>query len=339
MAEFDRIAILGGGAWGTTLAALLSARAARVGLWCFEAECAATIERSRENRKYLPGIVIPANVRATPDMAEALAGARLLVFATPSAAARATLAAARPHLPPGIPVLNVTKGLTPEGGVLTDLIAAELPGAGSLAALSGPNLAREVAQGLPGSSVVASADPALARALVALLMGPAFRVYLSDDLAGVELGGALKNIFALGAGICDGLGFGDNTKAAYLTRALVEMTRAGCALGARRETFQGLSGMGDLIATSASRHSRNRSLGERIGRGMTPAEAEAATVGVAEGVGATRVLYALGRARGLDLPITHELHRILFEGTPAREAVGALMGRSPKGEFEEGGAA
>lgn len=335
--RFDRIAILGGGAWGTTLSLLFAGSGARVALWCFEPEVAAGIELTRENRKYLPGIPLPGTVRSTADLAGALSGAQLVVFATPSAVARPVLSAAHPVYPAGAPVLNVTKGLEEKTRrPVSELVRAMLPGAGPLAVLSGPNLAREVAQGLPGATIVASADPDLRRALLAQLMNPAFRVYASDDVTGVELGGALKNIFALGAGVCDGLGYGDNTKAAYLTRALVEMIRAGCELGAKRETFFGLSGVGDLMATAVSRHSRNRGLGERIGRGMTLAEAEAATTGIAEGVGTTRILHEFGVARGIDLPITAQLHGILFEGRDPRASVGALMTRAAKDEFAEG---
>lgn len=333
--RFEQVAILGGGAWGTTLSLLLSGAGARVALWCFEPEVAEGIERSRENRKYLPGIPLPGAVRATAVVAEALPGADLVVFATPSGVARPVLERASPHVAAGTPVLNVTKGLVAGSGrPVSELVRALLPSAGPLAVLSGPNLAREVAQGLPGSTVVASADADLRGRLLAVLMSPSFRVYASDDAAGVELGGALKNIFALGAGVSDGLGYGDNTKAAYLTRALVEMIRAGVALGARRETFFGLSGTGDLMATAMSRHSRNRALGERLGRGEPLDRAVAALPGIAEGVETTRILHAFARAHGLDLPITAELHAILFEGRDPRAAVHSLMTRAPRDEMD-----
>lgn len=333
--EISKVTVLGGGTWGTTAGFLLAGRAGAVSIWCYEPEVAESLNLARENRKYLPGIVAPNNVRAETGMAAALAGAGLVVFATPSGAAGPVLEAARPHVPAGIPVLNLSKGFDEAAGrPVSRLVAERLDAVDRIAVLSGPNLAREIALGLPTSTVLATADKGLGRRLLGLLMTPTFRVYLSDDPAGVELGGALKNIFALGAGICDGLGYGDNTKAAYLTRALVEMIRAGEALGARRDTFYGLSGFGDLVATAISRHSRNRSLGERIGRGMGLAEAEAATTGIAEGVGTTRILHRIGTERGLDLPITTEIHRILFEHGDPRAAVGALMGRSPKDEGE-----
>jgi glycerol-3-phosphate dehydrogenase (NAD(P)+) len=326
------IAILGAGGMGTALALLLRKSAGDVRLWSRAAAHAEEFARTRVNERHLPGVRVPDSVRITAEAADAAALAELVVAAIPTAHLRATLNSLAPALPPAAPVLSVVKGI--ECGTFarpSQIIGATL-GPRAIAILSGPSHAEELARGLPASVVVSGSTPALNEQIRDLLSHESFRVYTSADPLGVELAGALKNILGIAAGICDGLEVGDNAKAALLTRGLAEIARLGIELGAKPETFYGLAGVGDLVTTCYSPFGRNRSFGERIGRGENIEAILAATVNVIEGVTTTRSTLPLARSRGVDMPITAELHQILFEGKSPRAAMIDLMIRDPKAE-------
>ncbi len=319
-----KVAIFGAGAWGTALAVVLGAKGVPVGLWARRESQAQALRRLRENRDRLPGVVLPPYVQPTADPEEALKGAAFAVVALPSRALPEVLA----QLPKAPAYVSTTKGLWFEGAHLArpSEVITKITGVARVAALSGPNHAEEVGRLLPAAAVVASEDPALARAVQEVFSGPIFRVYTSRDLVGVELGGALKNVIALAAGMVDGLALGDNAKAALLTRGLAEIIRFGAAFGARSETFYGLSGLGDLVATATSRHSRNRWAGERIvlGQGI-----EGKTV---EGLGTVRAVFAWAEATGTDLPIVRAVYRVAVEGADPASILMELMQREPKPE-------
>ncbi len=332
-----KIAVIGAGGWGTALAAVLGENDHQVALWARSAAFAAELAATRRNRRYLPDAVLPAGALCTADLAAAAEGAAIVIIATPSHAVRATAAALAPQLADGAVVVSAAKGL--EVGTLkrmTEVIAEEIPAAAArLVALSGPNHAEEVALRHPTATVAASFSRPAAETVQEALMAPYFRVYTNPDNIGVELGGALKNIIALGAGIGDGLGFGDNAKAALMTRGLAEITRLGVAMGARPLTFAGLSGIGDLIVTCTSRHSRNRRAGLALAAGKTVGEIEGETGMVVEGIRSTLAAYELATRLGVEMPITAEIHRVLYQGADPREAVGRLMGRGRTHEVEE----
>lgn len=332
------IAVLGAGSWGTTLAAHLAAAGHEARLWGNDRDDLARIEAERENRKFLPGIALPPGVKVCAELEAALAGAGFLFYVVPTQALREVGARVRNAGAKGLPVI-ASKGL--ELGTLrrpTEVLA-EAHGDEAAVALLGPSHAEEVSRGIPTSIVAASRDESRAEAVQRLCSTPRFRVYTNDDVAGAELGAALKNVIAIAAGVCDGLGYGDNTKGALLTRGLAEMSRLGVALGGRRETFFGLTGMGDLIATAMSRHSRNRHVGERIGRGETLEQVRGAMVMVAEGVDTARAARDLGSRTGIELPITGEVAAMLFEGRAPLAAMQALMRRDLKREAEPAGRA
>ncbi|HVF10462.1 MAG TPA: NAD(P)H-dependent glycerol-3-phosphate dehydrogenase [Abditibacteriaceae bacterium] len=324
----ETVVVLGAGSWGTALAHLISAKGAPTRLWARSREAAGLLTQAEENVKYLPGVSL-ANVAVSADLADVLMGAQWVVAALPCAVVSELASTLRDALPPQAVVISGTKGLDPESGLRPSQIwerHSQLP-AMRYVALSGPNLAKEIAAGVPTSTVVASENPAVAGAAQQLLSTPAFRVYTNADLIGVELGGALKNVVAIAAGISDGLGFGDNSKAAIITRAWREMTRLAVTLGARETTLFGLSGIGDLFATCASPHSRNHSLGYLLARGETLSEAQHEVAQVAEGVHTTRAALHLARAVGVELPITEQVAAILFAGRDPRQAVTELMSR------------
>jgi glycerol-3-phosphate dehydrogenase (NAD(P)+) len=329
----SRIAILGDGAWGTALALLLSRAGHDVALWSAREANGRLLQQRRENVHLLPGVPIPAAIRLTLDVTAAVAGADLWVSAIPTPYLRQTLRRVRAAEAPGPPVLSLAKGVEMGTFRRPSEIIAEVLGTEAIAVLSGPSHAEEVARGQPTSVVVASADLELARSVQVLFSTERFRVYTNLDLVGVELAGALKNVIGLAAGISDGLGFGDNTRAALMTRGLVEMRRFGVALGADPATFTGLAGLGDLITTCVSRHGRNRAVGERLGRGEKLADVVAGMRMVAEGVYTTHSVHERARQMGLDLPITTEVYRVLYEDKEPRAAVADLMLRSPKGEW------
>jgi glycerol-3-phosphate dehydrogenase (NAD(P)+) len=326
------LAIAGGGSWGTALAIALAPSFEAVRLWVHEPDLAERMQQSRENDLYLPGFSLPPNIRVTSEMADALRDAPLILGVMPSHHARAVYATMTPHLAPGAMVVSATKGL--ENGTLlrmSQVIAAELPEA-RIAVLSGPTFAREIAQGQPAAAIIASADEATAAYVQQAFSGPALRFYTNPDLTGVELGGALKNVIALGAGICQGLGLGSNPLAALVTRGLAEMTRLAVAEGASPLTLAGLSGLGDLVLTCYGELSRNRKVGLELGRGKPIGEIVTSMQMVAEGVKTTRAAVELAARHGLDMPITQQMDAILHHGKSPRLAVRELMERGLKTE-------
>lgn len=333
-----QIAIIGAGGWGTALAAKLAGQGRPVILWVRSTETYKTIILKRINETYLPGVKLPPEVRPTLNVSEALQGKKLLLLTVPSHGVRSMAVALRGLLHPGSTVVCAAKGLE-ENTLLrmSQVLQQELPQPfhKSIAVISGPNHAEEVSRGTPTATVVASLNRETALQVQEALTLPSFRVYTNSDLAGVELGGALKNIIALGAGIVDGLGLGDNTKAALVTRGLVEMARLGTALGARARTFTGLSGLGDLYVTCSSEHSRNRSVGMQLGKGKTLGEILSGMKMVAEGVATTRAARTLARNLGVEMPIAGEIYQVLFEGKTPRAAVDTLMQRESKAEIED----
>lgn len=329
----DQVGVIGAGAWGTTLAIRLAEGQRPVTIRAHSAEANRALELDRENRRYLPGVPLPPNVRVAVDDAFLREPHRLYVLAVPSAHLRETLRTLAATLDPNAALLSVVKGIE-EGTHLrmSQLVAGELPGR-RLAVLSGPNLAREIAVGKPAGSVVASDDGDLADELAAILASDRFRIYTNPDVVGVELCGALKNVVALAAGMADGLALGDSAKAGIITRGLAEMTRLGIAAGANPMTFAGLAGVGDLIATCMSPLSRNRRAGELLASGMPWADAAERLSGVAEGVSTVRGALALAADHHVELPIAAEVDAVVHDGRPPTEAVARLMGREPKDEL------
>ena len=327
-----RIAVIGGGAWGTTLADLLARKGDDVTLWVREPAVAAQITREHVNGPFLPGASLAPTLRATADLPDAVRDAEVLVSAAPSHAVRAVMTDALAAVTAPPVIVSVSKGLEPERLVTLSCLLGELSHGAPVAVLSGPTFAVEVFHRQPTAAVAASRDPALARRVQGLFATPAFRVYTHGDVTGVELGGALKNVIAVAAGMVDGLGFGFNTRAALITRGLAEITRLGLALGAEPLTFAGLAGLGDLILTATGTLSRNHALGVELGKGKTLAEALAGKQSVAEGVGTARAAVALGERHHVDLPIARQVAAILFEGKTARQAIADLMDREPKPE-------
>ena len=330
------IAVVGAGGWGTALASILAEKHA-VALYVRNPELAADLRRERQNVRYLPGVSLPDNLRVVDRLEPALEQAKIVVVATPSHGVRAAARALAGLLPPDCVVVSAAKGLEVGSCLrMTEVLAQEIPAlAGRIAALSGPNHAEEVGRKIPSATVAGCADRGLVEFIQDAFMTPYFRVYANHDVAGVELGGALKNVIALAAGIGEGLGFGDNSKAALMTRGLAEIARLGVACGADVATFSGLSGVGDLIATCTSRHSRNRRAGLEIAKGRSIAEIQTESGMVIEGVRATAAARQLARAAGVEMPITEALHRVLYEGASPRLAVTELMTRSQKHETEE----
>ncbi len=332
-----RIGVIGTGAWGTTLAILLAQKGFETTLWEHQTERAAAMERDRENRAFLPDIPFPFSLRVTSKIAEAVVDRELILLVTPSQRLRENVRAIAAHLAPNVIILCGSKGL--EIGSLkrmSEVIAEELPEGlrERIAMLSGPNIASEVARGLPSAAVIAANDRSVAEAAREALNAATFRVYTSSDVIGVELGGALKNIIALGAGANDGWGYGENAKAAFMTRGLAEIARLGIACGANPLTFVGLAGMGDLIATCASPLSRNRYVGLELAKGRALDDVLAGMKSVAEGVSTTRAAHELAERYGIEMPITSTIYAILFEGKNARQGVIELMMRDPKEELE-----
>jgi glycerol-3-phosphate dehydrogenase (NAD(P)+) len=327
------IAVLGAGSWGTALAMLLARNGVRVHLWGQAAEAEA-LARDGENRRYLPGIPLPPGIQPLADLGQALAGADEVLMVLPSHAFRPVLRRLRDHGMAGRPLAWATKGLEPGSDKLLSEVAAEELGAGPFAVLSGPSFAREVAQGLPTAITVAATDRDYADRWAGLLHSDRFRAYTSDDILGVQVGGAAKNVMAIGAGVADGLGFGANTRAALITRGLAEILRLGLALGGRMETFMGLAGLGDLVLTCTDDQSRNRRMGLALARGLS-VEAAREQIGQAvEGVDTVRGLRQKARGLGIEMPITEQIHRVLFEGLSPRVAVQALLEREPKAEHD-----
>lgn len=323
-----KVAVLGAGAWGTALAHIV-AQAQPVTLWGQDGALLEAMASQRRNEKYLPGVELSERITLEADFGRALAGRDCLLLAVPSKALREV--AGRLNGFNGV-LITVTKGIEFGTGLTMSAVLEELCPQASVAALSGPSLALEVARGIPTAVVVASRHSETCTTVQNLVHRPAFRTYTSNDILGVEMGGALKNVIAIGAGVCDGLGFGDNSKAALITRGLAEMRRLGVACGARGETFSGLSGLGDLTVTCFSRLSRNRGFGERIGRGESVGSILTSTSSVAEGYPTARSALNLAQAKGVAAPIVAEVHAMLYEGKNPRKAVLDLMTRDQKAE-------
>ena len=344
-----RIGIIGDGSMATVCALIVAAKSSgadpvEVRVWGRDPARLAAMNAARENTRYLPGFKLPENLQFAADGAAAFGAADLIVCAMPTQYIRPALEKLAPHIPPRVPVVSVSKGIEIATLKRPSEIIAELPGPRHVAALSGPSIAGELARRLPATMVVAAGGPAdagtarcrtpdeFARWIQELFTTPYLRVYRNDDLLGVELAGALKNVIAVAAGILDGMRAGNNAKAALLTRGLVEITRLGLALGAQAETFAGLAGLGDLVTTCVSPEGRNRTFGERIGRGETVAEALAHMPGVVEGMPTCEAVVRLAKAKGIEMPIAEALHAVLYEGRGLREKLAELMGRAPKHE-------
>lgn len=324
-----RIGIIGAGAWGTALACVAADAGHDVCIWAREQRVVDAISRTHANPEFLPGSAIPEVIRATADM-EQLVGSELIINATPTQYVRATI---RDNVVAGSILVNVAKGI--EVGTtrrVSEIMQDVAPSMAAYVVLSGPSHAEEVVRRMPTTVVAASADVAVAQQVQAMLTTPDFRVYASDDVVGVEICGSLKNVIAIAAGIVDGLGLGDNTKAALMTRGLAEIARLGVALGAEQSTFYGLAGLGDLYVTCASKHSRNRSVGEQIGRGVTLDAILDTMSAVAEGVPTTTAALELAASVGIELPITQKVASILFHGEDPRTSIRELMLRPAKSE-------
>jgi glycerol-3-phosphate dehydrogenase (NAD(P)+) len=326
------ITVIGDGGWGTAIGLLLDSYGHAVTVWGPFPDYIDEIRARGENARFLPGIALPGTLRWTADPAQAVGGADAVVLASPSKFFADVCATFKGLIPPGALAVSLTKGLCEDTHCRMSEIAQSVLGLDAIAVLSGPSHAEEVARRIPTAVVAAAEDEAVARRVQRLFSGAFFRVYTSTDTLGVEIGGAVKNVIAIAVGASDGLGFGDNTRAALITRGLAEVTRFGVALGARPETFSGLSGIGDLIVTCTSRHSRNHSVGERLGRG----EGIDAILGgmkmVAEGVWNAKVIHTLGRTHGVEMPITDLVYALCYEGFSARTAVETLMTRDVKPE-------
>jgi len=327
-----RCAVIGGGAWGTAIADRLARNGHETVLWAREADVVEAINTRHENPRFLAGIPLVSSLVAEGDMAKALNGAQLVVYAAPSHVLRPVVASCAQHIGAGTVLSVATKGIERETlALMTDVVAEAAPGH-PVVALSGPSFAAEVAQGQPTAVVAASGDHGAAKLVQSAMSAAAFRVYTSDDVVGVELGGALKNVMALATGILDGLGMGFNPRAALITRGLAEMTRLGVSLGAKADTFAGLAGLGDLVLTCTGALSRNRAVGVAIGQGQTLDEALAGKDSVAEGVLNTQSAKALADKTGVEMPIVDATHRILFDGCAPRDAVAELMARELRPE-------
>jgi len=330
-----KLAIIGGGSWGTALAVVLAPRFQEVRLWVYELDLAARMTHSRENDVFLPGFLLPSNVTVGCDLAEAVAGCAMVLGVMPSRHARRLYQELRPHLDPATVLISATKGLEHDSllrisEVIYDVIRPRFEP--RVAVLSGPTFAREVARDDPTAVVVASKDPEVALAVQSACAGTNFRLYTNSDPAGVELGGALKNVIAIGAGICHGLGFGNNSQAALVTRGLAEITRVAVAAGAQPRTLAGLAGLGDLVLTCGGALSRNRKVGMELAEGRKLAEITGSMRMVAEGVETCDVAVALGIKYGVDLPIIQQMHAVLHEAKTPQAALRDLMERSLKSE-------
>ncbi|GAC1643370.1 MAG: NAD(P)H-dependent glycerol-3-phosphate dehydrogenase [Herpetosiphon sp.] len=331
------ITVVGSGNWGTTLAVILARAGRSTTLLVRHADEAEHLNTARENRRALPDVPFPPGLRVTADASSCVPPAALVLFAVPSQTMRPNVATIRALLSPDAVLLSCAKGLEQNTLLRMSAVVAAEAGASHaslVGALSGPNIATEIAAGRPASTVVAASDLAVARRAQSLLSTESFRVYTVEDIVGVELAGALKNIIAIGAGIADGLGAGDNAKAAFMTRGLAEIARLGIAMGANPLTFAGLAGLGDLVATCASPYSRNRRLGEALGRGVTLADAQASLGQIAEGATTVRIAGILARHFEVEMPISRQLFQVLFERKDPRAAIIDLMQRGVKHELE-----
>ncbi|MBQ1935723.1 MAG: NAD(P)H-dependent glycerol-3-phosphate dehydrogenase [Clostridia bacterium] len=329
-----KVAVIGSGSWGTAISVVLATNGHSVYLWSYFKEESEQLSKDRENKAFLPGVILPENVTCTPSMEEAVSDADLVVLASPSHTVRNVSKSLAPYLKKNQPLLNIAKGLETDTQLrLSEVIRQEIP-ENPIAVMSGPSHAEEVGRFLPTTNVVASEDESLLTFIQDIFMNKVFRVYTNPDLIGVEVGGALKNVIALCAGISDGCGFGDNTKAALMTRGITEIARLGVAMGASSTTFFGLTGIGDLIVTCTSMHSRNRRAGILIGQGKSLEETLGEVKMVVEGVKTTEAAYALAQKLGISMPIVEQMHAVLFEGHDPKTAAQELMQREKKSEYE-----
>ena len=330
-----KVGLLGGGSWGTTVAALV-ARNAPATLWARNPETVREINQQHSNETYLPGARLPEKLQATADIGEAVAGADVIVMGIPSQNFRSVLQEVREHIRPWVPVISLTKGLELDTRMrMTEIIAEVLPGH-PVGVLTGPNLAREIMAGQAAASVIAMEDAIIVRELQCLFSSGLFRVYTNTDVVGCELGGVLKNIIAIAVGMGDGLGAGDNTRAALITRGLAEITRLGCAMGGKAETFSGLAGMGDMIATCTSAQSRNRHVGMELGRGKTLDTIVAEMFMVAEGAKSAPAVMALAEQYGVEMPIASDVYKVLSGETSAQRIFRGLLRVTAGAESEPG---
>lgn len=331
-----KITMVGAGGWGTAMVLLLAMGNPDVWFYCRNPETARRLRETRVNESYLPGVHIPEQVTITSDLEEAVSGAGCVIVCTPSVAVESMAAAFAPWLMPGATVVCASKGLASHGGLrLSEVLEEKLSTkTDRIVALSGPNHAEEVGRGLPAATVAASRVPEAVQLVQDIYMGPVFRVYRSDDIIGVEYGGALKNIIALACGVIDGLGLGDNSRAALMTRGLVEMTRFGTHFGAKMSTFFGLSGMGDLVVTCTSRHSRNHAAGLQLAQGKTAEEITRGTRMVVEGIRTAGIVHAIAEAEHIRMPITNEVFHVLQGDYTPQESLEHLMSRAKKAETE-----
>ena len=326
--------VIGTGSWGTALAILLAREGHATQLWGRDGAQLDAMRRARRNMRYLPEAAFPEGLQIAVDLPKALEVSRDALIAVPSHAFRATLEGIRRHLPPHTRIAWATKGFELATGLLPHQVFREVLGETAGAVLSGPTFAKEVGAGLPTAMTIASADERFAKELALNLSGPSFRAYTQTDIMGVEVGGAVKNVIAIGSGIADGMGYGANTRVALITRGLAEMMRLGVKLGASRETFMGLAGLGDLVLTCTDDQSRNRRFGMALGRGESPASAQSSIHQVVEGVTAARAVHDVAQRLQVDMPICREIYAIMYEDKPVRSAVQALMGREVRSEAE-----
>ncbi|HEY2678447.1 MAG TPA: NAD(P)H-dependent glycerol-3-phosphate dehydrogenase [Steroidobacteraceae bacterium] len=330
----EPMTVIGAGSWGTALAILLAREGHPTQIWGRDDAQLNEMRHERRNLRYLPEAAFPEALHVADDLARALEHARDALIAVPSHAFRATLQEIQPHLKPSTRIAWATKGFEIASGKLPHQVVREVLGARPGAVLSGPTFAKEVGAGLPTAMTIASSDEQFAKELALILSGPSFRAYTQTDIVGVEVGGAVKNVIAIGSGIADGMGYGSNTRVALITRGLAEMMRLGVKLGALRETFMGLAGLGDLVLTCTDDQSRNRRFGMALGRGESPQAAQHSIHQVVEGVSAARAVYDVAERLQVDMPICREIYRIMYENKPVRAAVHALMGREVRSETE-----
>jgi len=337
VAQRERIVVVGTGAWGTTLAVMLAHQGHEVYLWARAPEEADTLRAARENKRFLPGVIFPDKLEITSSLEEVVSSCRMLMLVIPAQRMRKNVRRIGPFLQEDTIILSAAKGLETETALrMSEVIGQELPCEfeDNVCVLSGPNLSREIVAGLPAGTVIASRNPEVAEVARDMIMSPGFRVYTHDDVIGVELGGALKNIIALGAGAAQQLGYGDNAKAVFMTRGLAEITRLGVAAGANPLTFAGLAGVGDLICTCASPHSRNHYVGEELAKGRSLQDIQRSMNMVAEGVNTTKAAVKLAQQYEVEMPITELIYQVLFEGKDTHQAIKDMMLRGPKREFE-----
>ncbi len=330
-----RAAVLGAGSWGTTVASIMSANTPTV-IWARDSATADDINKNNANNRYLPGLKLNSKLDATSDLKEAIRSADLIVMGVPSKAMRETLENAREHCRAWIPVISLAKGFEPKTRYrMTQVIEEVMPGHPP-GVLTGPNLAREIVQGFAAASVLAMDDEIIVRKLKPIFQSSLFRVYTNTDMAGAELGGALKNVIAIAAGMGDGAGAGENTRSAVITRGLAEISRLGVAMGGNPATFAGLAGLGDLMATCTSSLSRNHHVGEELGKGRTVDEIIADMNQVAEGINSSKIVMELAEEYGVEMPIAHEVYRVCHEGSNARRAFRGLLRNLPGSEADPG---